>query len=197
MPAPHSLIGRILGGYVVQSQIGAGGMGIVYRAHDERLGRTVAIKILPKKFRADETLRMRFLREGRTAARIDHPHVVRILSAGEEDDIPFLVMEFVDGGSLQRVIEKRHKLALGTALRILRQLAEGLAAAHRVGVLHRDVKPANVLFTREGEPRLVDFGLAREEVSDVQLSQTGMVMGTPHYMAPEQALGERTIDARR
>ncbi|MCE9583878.1 MAG: serine/threonine protein kinase [Planctomycetes bacterium] len=195
MPAPSTLIGKILGGYVIQSQIGAGGMGVVYRAHDERLGRTVAIKVLPPKFRADETLRQRFLREGRTAARIDHPNVARILSAGEEDGLAYLVMEYVDGGSLQRLLEKRIRLPIATTLRIGRQIAEALQAAHKVGVMHRDVKPANVLFTKEGEPKLVDFGLAREEMSEVNLSQTGMVMGTPHYMAPEVCEGKKA-DAR-
>jgi serine/threonine-protein kinase len=195
MPAPQSIIGRILGGYVVQTRIGVGGMGEVYRAHDDRLNRTVAIKILPAKFRADAVLRERFLREGRTAARIDHPNVVRILSAGEENDLPYLVMEYVDGGSLQGLLEKRVRLPAATTARIVRSIALALAAAHRVGVLHRDVKPANVLFTKGGEPKLVDFGLAREEQADHNLSQTGMVMGTPHYMAPEVCEGKRA-DAR-
>ncbi len=191
MPAPNTLIGRILGGYVLQSQIGSGGMGVVFRAHDDRLGRTVAIKVLAAKYNKDDVLRQRFLREGRTAARIDHPNVARILSAGEEGDLPYLVMEYVDGGSLQRILEKRVHLPATTVVRIVRQIAEALAAAHRVGVLHRDVKPANVLFTKDGEPKLVDFGLAREEMSDVNLSQTGMVMGTPHYMAPEVCEGKK------
>ncbi len=191
MPAPNTLIGRILGGYVLQSQIGSGGMGVVFRAHDDRLGRTVAIKILAAKYNKDDILRQRFLREGRTAARIDHPNVARILSAGEEDDLPYLVMEYVDGGSLQKILEKRVHLPATSVVRIVRQIAEALAAAHRVGVLHRDVKPANVLFTKDGEPKLVDFGLAREEMSDVNLSQTGMVMGTPHYMAPEVCEGKK------
>ncbi|MCC6739163.1 MAG: serine/threonine protein kinase [Planctomycetia bacterium] len=195
MPAPHTLIGRVLGGYVVQSQVGAGGMGVVFRGHDERLGRTVAIKVLPARYRDDDILKQRFLREGRTAARIDHPNVVRILSAGEDEGLPYLVMEYVDGGSLQRFLEKRVRFPLKTVLRIARQVAEALAAAHKVGVMHRDVKPANVLFTKEGEAKLVDFGLAREEMSDVSLSQTGMVMGTPHYMAPEICEGKKG-DAR-
>ncbi|MEK7470145.1 MAG: protein kinase [Planctomycetota bacterium] len=195
MPAPNSIIGRILGGYVIQSQIGSGGMGVVYRAHDDRLGRTVAIKVLPAKYLADETLKQRFLREGRTAASIDHPNVVRIMSAGEEGGFPYLVMEYVDGGSLQRLLEKKVRLPVARVVRIARQVAEALAAAHKVGVLHRDVKPANVLFTKEGEAKLVDFGLAREELSDVNLSQTGMVMGTPHYMAPEVCAGKKA-DAR-
>ncbi|MBI2920667.1 MAG: serine/threonine protein kinase [Planctomycetes bacterium] len=195
MPQPPTMIGRVLSGFVIQSQLGAGGMGVVYRAHDERLGRTVAIKVLPADLRADATLKERFLREGRTAARIDHPHVVRILTAGEERGIPFLVMEHVEGGSLQKYLQKNRKLPLRHALRITRQVGSALAAAHKAGILHRDVKPANVLFTKEAEPKLVDFGLAREENSNVNLSVTGQVLGTPHYMSPEVCRG-MPADAR-
>jgi serine/threonine-protein kinase len=191
----RELIGTTLGGFVLQSQLGRGGMGVVFRAHDPRLDRHVAVKVLPEKFRDDATIRERFLREGRSAAKIDHPNVVKILSAGEENGVPYLVMEYVEGGTLESVLEKRGKLPPAAATRIARQLASALAAAHRAGVLHRDIKSANVLFTRDGQPKLTDFGLAREEDSNVHLSQTGVLMGTPHYMSPEVCQGGKA-DAR-
>ncbi|MCE9581239.1 MAG: serine/threonine protein kinase [Planctomycetes bacterium] len=195
MPLSSTLVGRTLGGFLIQGQLGSGGMGVVYRAHDERLNRTVAVKVLHPKFTADTELRERFVREGRTAALIDHPNVVRVISAGEEDGIPYLVMEYVEGGTLDRMLERPECLSVARCLRIAKQLAEALASAHRVGVMHRDVKPANVLFTNAGEPKLADFGLAREEAGDHNLSQTGILLGTPHYMSPEACEG-RHGDAR-
>ncbi len=195
MPPPPALIGRTLGGFLIQSLLGSGGMGVVYRAHDARLKRTVAIKVLHPKAVADGAVRERFVREGRTAALIDHPNVVRVLAAGEEDGIPYLVMEHIEGGSLDKVLESPGGLSLARCLRIGKQLAEALSSAHRVGVMHRDVKPANVLFTTAGEPKLADFGLARDEAGSKDLSQTGILLGTPHYMSPEACEGQRG-DAR-
>lgn len=195
MMTPEALVGRTLGGFLIQSQLGAGGMGVVYRARDERLKRTVAIKVLHAKCIADDAVRERFLREGRTAASIDHPNVVRVLAAGEEDGIPYLVMEYVEGGTLEKILERRECLSPARCLRIAKQIAEALAAAHRVGVMHRDVKPANVLFTNDGEPKLTDFGLARERTGGQRVSETGIVLGTPHYMSPEACEGGHS-DAR-
>jgi serine/threonine-protein kinase len=186
-----NIVGRTFAGYAVEKKIGAGGMGVVFRAFDERLSRPVALKILPSHLLKDDTTRLRFLREGRSAAKVDHPNCVRLLAAGEEQGWPFLVMEFVDGGTLQGRLDKYTRLSVAETIAVGRQIAAGLGAAHRVGILHRDVKPANVLFTREGEAKLADFGLAREEQCDHSISVTGMVMGTPHYMAPEVCEGKK------
>lgn len=195
IPNAVTLAGRTLGGFLLQGQVGSGGMGVVYRARDERLKRTVAIKVLHPKFIADDVVRERFIREGRTAASIDHPNVVRVIAAGEEDGFPYLVMEYVEGGTLDMMLQREAPLSLARCLRIGKQLAEALASAHRAGVMHRDVKPANVLFTNDGEPKLADFGLAREDSGDHAMSQTGILMGTPHYMSPEACEG-RHGDAR-
>ncbi|MBI2921306.1 MAG: serine/threonine protein kinase [Planctomycetes bacterium] len=195
MKAQDTLVGRTLGGFVLQDRIGSGGMGVVYRARDERLNRTVAIKVLVEKCVSDEVLRQRFLREGRAAACIDHPNIVRVIAAGEEEGLPYLVMEYVEGTSLAQEIESGERMPLLRVLHVGRQLAEALEAAHRVGVTHRDVKPANVLFSRQGEAKLADFGLARQQDGDGWESQEGIVLGTPYFMSPEACEGH-TCDAR-
>ncbi|MCC6739130.1 MAG: serine/threonine protein kinase [Planctomycetia bacterium] len=195
MADPLNLVGKTFAGYAVEKKIGAGGMGVVFRAFDDRLRRVVALKILPPALAREEETRLRFLREGRTAAKIDHGNAVRLLAAGEEGELAFLVMEFVDGGSLQQRIDRFKKLPAAEVIAVSRQVAAALGAGHRLGILHRDVKPANVLFTREGEAKLADYGLAKEEKGDQNLSMTGMVMGTPHYMAPEVCEGKKA-DAR-
>ncbi|MCE9582993.1 MAG: serine/threonine protein kinase [Planctomycetes bacterium] len=195
MADPLNLVGKTFAGYAVEKKVGAGGMGVVFRAFDERLRRVVALKILPPSLARDEETRLRFLREGRTAAKIDHTNAVRLLAAGEEKGLAYLVMEFVDAGSLQQRIDRFKRLAPGEVISVARQLALALGAGHKLGILHRDVKPANVLFTRDGDAKLADYGLAKEEACDVSLSMTGMVMGTPHYMAPEVCEGKKG-DAR-
>ncbi len=195
MADPLNLVGKTFAGYAVEKKIGAGGMGVVFRAFDERLRRVVALKILPPNLAVEEETRLRFLREGRTAAKIDHGNAVRLLAAGEENNLAYLVMEFVDGGSLQQRIDRFKRLPAAEVISVARQVAAALGAGHRLGIMHRDVKPANVLFTREGEAKLADYGLAKEDRAEQSLSMTGMVMGTPHYMAPEVCEGKKA-DAR-
>ena len=187
---PDSL-GR-LGTYEVKGVIGRGGMGVVLKAFDPALHRNVAIKVLSSHLANCGAARRRFLREARAAAAVVHEHVVSVFAVDETAELPFMVMEYVPGPSLQDRIDQHGPLALTEVLRIGMQTASGLAAAHAQGLVHRDVKPANILLENGVERvRLTDFGLARA-ADDAGLTQSGVVAGTPHYMAPEQARGEAT-----
>jgi serine/threonine-protein kinase len=190
---PDSL-GR-LGSYEVKGLLGRGGMAVVLKAVDPALNRTVAIKVLAAHLASCGAARQRFLREARAAAAVVHEHVVAVHAVDETAGLPYLVMEYVPGRSLQERLDRQGPLALSEVLRIGMQAAAGLAAAHAQGLVHRDVKPANILLENGVErARLTDFGLARA-VSDAALTQSGVVAGTPQYMAPEQARGE-TVDHR-
>lgn len=183
--------GQRLGGYVVEERLGAGGMGEVWRGRDPTLGRAVAIKVV----RADKTdarSRARFVVEGRAAAALVHPAVVTVFGAGEEDGLAYLAMELVDGTTLRQAMGAA---PLGQRIVWLRRLAEALDAVHRAGFVHRDVKPGNVMVTRGGDLKLLDFGLVRPPPELGSLTQTGQVLGTPRYFAPEQLVGAR-VDAR-
>lgn len=183
-----------VGPYQVRELIGRGGMGIVLRAFDAKLNRVVAVKVLAPELAAQPTARRRFLREAQAAAAVTHPHVVTI-HAVDEDEWPYLVMEYIDGCSLQDKIERSGTLKLTEVLRIGTQIAEGLAAAHKQGLIHRDVKPANILLENGVERvKITDFGLARA-ADDMTLTRPGEIAGTPQYMSPEQASGER-VDQR-
>jgi WD40 repeat protein/serine/threonine protein kinase len=188
-PTQPGALGRI-GHYEVLEVLGQGGFGIVLRALDEALQRVVAVKVLAPQMAATSPARKRFLREARSYAAIRHENVVQVYAV-EEQPLPYLVMEFIPGETLQQMIDRTGPLEVPEVLRIGRQIAEGLAAAHATGLIHRDVKPANVLI--EGGPhqrvKLTDFGLARA-ADDASISQSGLVAGTPLYMAPEQARGE-------
>lgn len=193
-PADDPTLLGTIGPYAVTEMIGRGGMGVVLKARDDSLGRTVAIKVLAPELAGNATARKRFLREGRAAAAITHPHVVTI-HAVAEDRLPYLVMEFICGQTLQAKLDEVGALPLAETLRIGSQIAAGLAAAHAQGVIHRDIKPPNVLLENGVErARITDFGLARA-VDDVDITQTGEVAGTPPYMSPEQAQGH-AVDAR-
>jgi len=190
---PGSL-GR-LGHYEVQEVIGAGGMGIVLRAFDQKLHRVVAIKVMAAPLATHAAARKRFQREAQAGAAVCHDHVVTIHAVEEAGDLPYLVMQYVSGMSLQQRIDRDGPLALHEILRIGMQTAAGLAAAHAQGLIHRDIKPANILLENGVERvRITDFGLARV-ADDASLTQSGAVAGTPHFMAPEQARGE-ALDAR-
>jgi serine/threonine protein kinase/HEAT repeat protein len=180
-------VGR-LGPYEVQGVIGRGGMGVVLKAFDPALRRLVAIKVLAPQWATHDQARQRFQREARAAALIRHDNVVAIHDVKEADGLPYLVMEYVPGSSLQQLLDRDGPLAVEEILRIGAQAATGLAAAHKQGLIHRDVKPANILLDANGNVRLTDFGLARA-VDDTTLTQTGTIAGTPQYMAPEQARG--------
>jgi serine/threonine protein kinase len=188
------VLGR-LDHYEILEIVGSGGMGVVLKGFDEKLHRVVAIKVLAAELAVSGTARQRFTREARAAAAVSHEHVVTIHAVEEEHRPPYLVMEFVDGVSLQAKLDKEGRLGLNEILRIGLQTAEGLAAAHRQGLVHRDIKPANILLEDSIERvKLTDFGLARA-VDDASLTQSGVIAGTPMYMSPEQADGE-PIDHR-
>jgi hypothetical protein len=193
-PAQPGHLGRI-GPYEVHEVLGRGGMGVVLKAFDESLHRVVAIKVLAPHLAASAAARKRFVREARAAAAVRDPHVVAIYAVAEANGLPYLVMEHVAGTSLQQRLDRSGPLELHEVLRIGMQTATGLAAAHAQGLIHRDVKPANILLENGVERvKLTDFGLARA-ADDASLSQHGVVAGTPDYMAPEQTRGE-TLDHR-
>ncbi|HKT08722.1 MAG TPA: serine/threonine-protein kinase, partial [Gemmatimonadaceae bacterium] len=182
--------------YQVNAEVGRGGMAVVYRAMDVRLKRLVAIKVLPPELAFREDVRRRFLREAQTAAQLSHPNIVPIYSVDERDGIVFFVMGLVDGESLAARLS-RGPLSIADARRIVADVAGALAYAHAHGVVHRDVKPDNILLEREGDrPMVTDFGIARAVEADSRLTVTGIAVGTPAYMSPEQALGERDVDGR-
>jgi serine/threonine protein kinase len=178
---------RIADRYELERRLGHGGMATVYRARDRELGRTVALKLLADNLAGDDDVRKRFKREARLAAKLDHPNIVQVFDVGEEGDRPFIVMEHVDGGTLSdRLKRRRRSLPTREAVPVLQQLCEGLGHAHDRGLVHRDVKPQNLLLRDEdGCLKIVDFGIARA-VEETRLTKTGLVVGTDHYMAPEQ-----------
>jgi len=177
--------------------LGTGGMGVVFHAVDLHLRRPVALKVMRPSLAASAEFHRRFLREARLAAAIDHEHVVTVYQVGEDRGVPFLAMQLLRGQTLEQRLERAGgRLPLPEVLRVGREIAAGLAAAHARGLVHRDIKPANVwLEEGRGHVRIVDFGLARGSEPDAQFTQAGTVIGTPAYMAPEQASGA-AVDAR-
>jgi serine/threonine protein kinase/formylglycine-generating enzyme required for sulfatase activity/lysophospholipase L1-like esterase/DNA-directed RNA polymerase subunit RPC12/RpoP len=191
----HDEIGR-LGGYRVLKVLGAGGMGVVFQAEDPRLERNVALKAMLPALAASETARQRFLREAKTAAAIEHDHIVPIFQVGEDRGVPFIAMPFLKGEPLDERLKRDKALTIAEVLRIGQEAAEGLAAAHEKGLVHRDIKPANLwLEAPKGRVKILDFGLARAAADNAQLTQQGAIIGTPAYMAPEQAAGT-PVDGR-
>lgn len=192
---PPEVIGRDLGGYRIEAVLGRGGMGVVYRATDVRLGRKVALKVLPPEFGNDETFRARFLRESRAAAAIDHPGVIPVYEAGDVGGQLYIAMRYVDGIDLEGMLEAEGSLAPERALALVAQLAAALDAAHEGGLVHRDVKPSNALVAKGDHVYLCDFGLTTGAADDVKLTASGEVAGTALYMAPE-TLRTGRADAR-
>jgi WD40 repeat protein len=186
-----------LGGYRVLKVLGADGMGMVYQAEDVQLQRPIALKVMKPEVAQNAGNRERFLREARAAAKLKSDHVVNIYQVGEERQIVYLAMEFLEGLSMDDWLKKGRQATLAQAARMGRQIALGLAAAHGCGLIHRDIKPGNIwLDSRsQGRVKLLDFGLARGDSEEVQLTQSGAIVGTPAYMAPEQARGEH-VDPR-
>jgi predicted Ser/Thr protein kinase len=185
--------------YDLDREIGRGGMGIVYRARDRRLKRTVAVKLLPPELSYRSEIRTRFLREAETAAQLSHPNIVPIYAVDEVDNLVFFVMAYVDGVNLATRLHEQGRLGIEETRRIVREVADALAFAHQRKVIHRDIKPDNILLDREtGRAMVTDFGIARaiSEGADSRLTATGMAIGTPAYMSPEQAAGDREIDGR-
>lgn len=188
-PSHPELMGR-LGRFDIERVIGVGGMGIVLKAYDTELHRVVALKVLARHLANNASARKRFAREAQAAAAVLHANVIPIYNVESESDNPFLVMQYVNGQSLQAKVDEQGPLSIAEALRIAKQTAAGLAAAHQQGLVHRDVKPANILLEENVDRVLLsDFGLARA-VDDASLTRTGIVAGTPHYMSPEQARGD-------
>jgi serine/threonine-protein kinase len=186
------------GAYTIEGEIGRGGMGVVYRARDERLKRSVAIKVLPPELAFRQDIRTRFLREAQTAARLSHPHIVPIHTVGDAQDLVYFVMGFVDGESLAVRIKRRGRLSIEEARRVMKEAADALSAAHQQGVIHRDVKPDNVLLEgTRGRVMVTDFGIAKAlSAEGGTLTEAGVAIGTPAFMSPEQAAGDRELDGR-
>jgi serine/threonine protein kinase len=194
-PQSDDELGR-LGKYRILSILGRGGMGVVFKAEDPVLRRIVAIKVLRPMLAASASAGQRFLREAQAMAAVEHDHIVRIYQVDEERGLPFLAMELLKGESLHERLKREERLPLPEVVRVGREVAEALAAAHATGLTHRDVKPANVwLEAPKGRVKILDFGLARAASQDAALTQEGAIIGTPAYMAPEQARGE-AVDAR-
>jgi serine/threonine protein kinase len=185
--------------YELDCEIGRGGMGIVYRAKDRRLKRQVAIKLLPPELAFRSEIKSRFLREAETAAQLSHPNIVPIYTVDELEQLVFFVMAYVSGDNLAKRLHERGVLTVEETRKVLREVADALAYAHDRGVVHRDIKPDNILLDAvTGRPMVTDFGIARamDSTGDSRLTATGMAIGTPAYMSPEQAAGEREIDGR-
>ena len=188
MPAPVQ-VGQQLGPYLIQRRLGQGGMGIVFRALHDGDGRTVALKVLRDELAADDGFRQRLAHEARAAAEVDHPNLAPVLEAGEADGRLYLAVRYVDGRSLAERLAAGGPLPVGELVPLAANVAAGLDALHRRGIVHRDVKPANILLAADGTAVLGDFGLAKSRAWTV-LTKTGQVLGTPDYLAPEVIRGE-------
>ncbi len=195
--------GAQLGQYKIETAIGAGGMGVVFRAHDTKLQRPVAIKLLSGDL-ADAAARRRFQREAQMASSLNHPHILTVYDVGEFEGRQYLVTEFVDGGTLKNWLQRQPR-TWEDVVELLTGVADGLATAHQAGILHRDIKPDNILVTASGYAKLADFGLAKLEdvlqpgdltrTLSVDQTRPGIIVGTIAYMSPEQASGKK-LDAR-
>jgi serine/threonine-protein kinase len=189
LSAPAPELPKRIGPYDILETLGRGGMGVVYKALDARLNRPVAVKVLPA-----PAMKSRFQREALAVARLQHPNIVQIYDIGEHEGLAYVVLEFVRGGSLAQKLRKE-ALAPRAAAQTVATLARALQHAHDQGIIHRDMKPSNVLLTSDGQPKIADFGLAKvQELANEDPARTheGMILGTPSYMAPEQAAGNVT-----
>ncbi|MFE7932465.1 serine/threonine-protein kinase [Streptomyces sp. NPDC057456] len=198
---PSELVGRRIAGYRIEGEIGRGGMAVVYRAHDLRLDRTVALKLLAPELARNDVFRKRFTHESRVAAAIDHPHIVPVFEADETDGVLYIAMRYVEGSDLRHLLDREGPLPPATAVRIAAQVASALDAAHEHGLVHRDVKPGNILVARgtdSDHPEhvyLTDFGLTKKSLSLTGFTSVGQFVGTLDYVAPEQISGQ-PVDGR-
>ena len=189
------MVGEVLADrYELEELVGTGGMSSVFRAHDRLLDRKVALKILHQQYNDDDEYLERFRREARAVAALSHPNIVTVIDRGDHEGRQFIVFEYVAGENLKRLIERRGPAPVTTALELGMQMAQALSFAHQQGLIHRDVKPQNILLNGDGRAKVTDFGIARS--LDVQhgMTQTGTVLGTSDYIAPEQAQNARTAD---
>ena len=190
------LVGSQVNEFKIQERIGSGGFGVVYKAFDTNLERSVAIKMLPPKIaQAGRSVVERFLREARSAAKLAHPNIVTIHQICPHRDTYYIVMELVEGGALHEHLATRKRFTPAEATRVIRAAAEGLGHAHKRGIIHRDIKPGNIMMTGDGQVKVSDFGLARDVLQGRDIIGAGHSLGTPRYMAPEQALGEEPTAA--
>src|SRR2546426_6165454 len=188
------MIQERIGRYQIKRTLGRGAMGVVYLAFDPVFDRHSAIKVMTTGGEIDEELRARFFREARSVAKIRHPNIIAIYDMGEDQNRPYIAMEHLEGADLKALIEKKVFIPFEKKLDLIIQTCRGLHYAHQHAVIHRDIKPANIFLALDGEVRILDFGLARLESSE--LTRAGMIMGTPYYMSPEQVRGSRELDGR-
>jgi serine/threonine protein kinase len=191
--SPESRIGGRVGGYRIESVLGVGGMGIVYRASGPD-NKQVAVKLIKEDFARDEIFLRRFRREARIAQTVSNPHVVPVLDTGEHDGLPYLAALFIEGGSLERKLERKGQLDVPTVVRICAQVADGLEALWAAGMVHRDIKPGNILLDSAENAYITDFGLAKDS-QGTALTRPGQALGSMDYMAPEQIRGEQVTAA--
>lgn len=187
---------KSIGHYDILQKIADGGMGSVYRGRNQQSGEIVAIKIVPSHMANNEVLLKRFEQEFRTASKLDHPNIVRALDFGMESGSPYLVMEFVEGDTLGQRIDRQGRIPEKDAIKIIAHISQGLHKAHSLGLVHRDVKPDNIIITPDGTAKLADLGLVKDNETDLNLTRTGRGLGTPQFMAPEQFRNAKNADAR-
>jgi serine/threonine protein kinase len=187
---------KSVGSYDLLEKVAEGGMGAIYRGRHRETGQIVAIKIMPPHMAQNPVLLKRFEQEFRAASRLDHPNIVRALDYGDNGNMPYLVMEFVEGESLGQKLEREGRMTESEAIRVIAQVAQGLHRAHKQNLVHRDVKPDNILVTPDGIAKLADLGLVKETETDLNLTRTGRGLGTPHFMAPEQFRNAKNADIR-
>src|SRR5688572_24195392 len=187
------MIGSTTSHYRIIDKLGEGGMGVVYKAQDTRLERMVALKFLPTELASAPAAKQRFLNEARAASALNHPNVTVVYDVGEAESRPFIAMEYVEGETLKARL-RGEPMSIEQVKAVALQIAEGLHAAHGKGIVHRDIKPDNILLTRDGTVKIMDFGIAKLR-GDADMTQTGMTLGTLSYMSPEQVLGE-VVDHR-
>lgn len=195
-PSERETLPRPLGAYELLARVAEGGMGVVYRARLRETGQLVAIKVMRERSRLNPVMLKRFELEFRAASSVVHPNLVRAVDFGDQDGVPYLVMEFVEGLTLSRMVERDGPLPEPEAVRLVSLVAQGLRRAHKKGIVHRDVKPDNIIVTPDGQARLTDMGLVKESGADLNLTRPGAGLGTMHYMAPEQFRNARLADAR-